>query len=96
MFRLLSLESVLELQQASSEAEAGAQIWLGTFVGESKLVLSTHGVFSEILKDTRLDPVKIHMADQMLQARGQPSKLRIKWVPFMISKTSPEVGEMAQ
>ena len=49
-------------------------------------------MLSGILKDTRLDPVKIHMAEQMLQAGGQPSKLRIKWVPFMISKTSPEVG----
>lgn len=68
MLRPLSRESVLELQQASAEAEAGAQIWLGAFVGEGKLVLSTHSTFSGILKDTRLDPVNIHMAGQMLQA----------------------------
>lgn len=35
MFRLRSLGSVLELQQANAGAEAGAQLWQGNFVGKS-------------------------------------------------------------
>lgn len=57
-----------ELQQA--KVEAYAQSWLATFAGQRKLVLSIHRAFSGMLKDTRLDPLELHVADQMLQVGG--------------------------
>lgn len=70
-----------ELQQAGTEAEAGTQTgWAPS------LVPSIHRAFSGMLKGMRLDPLELHIADQMLQVGTQPSELRIMWVPFRNSK----------
>jgi hypothetical protein len=43
-------------------------------------------------KGTRLEPLELHVAEQMLQVGAQPSELRIMWVPFINSKTGLGMG----